>query len=231
MLLAASIAAAVYWTSPDDWRPWSLFASLLALALVGQFLSVRTGAVQIGPAFVSTALAMVLLGPAPAAVIAVSAVLAWSIKARTPAPLVFNNVVALTTYPVVGALLFKAFGDPGEEQIAELSTAAIVFGVYLLTNFLNFLLIVGYLCLRDRASLVAAIRRLYLPVVPWEVATGTLDRRHRARLPGGRPPRRGDALGDPHGLPLPARLGGRRPAPSATSCARRCRSSRRSTTA
>ncbi len=174
MLLAASIAGAAYWTTPDDWRPWSLFASLLALALVGQFLSVRTGAVQIGPAFVSTALAMVLLGPAPAALIAVSAVLAWSVKARTPAPLVLNNVVALTTYPVAGALLFKAFGDPGEEQIAQFSTAGIVFGVYLFTNFVNFLLIVGYLCVRDRASLVAAIRRLYLPVVPWEVATGTL---------------------------------------------------------
>ena len=164
----------MYWTTPDDWRPWGLFAALLGLALVGQFLSVRTGAVQIGPAFVATALAMALLGPAPAAVIAVSAVLAWSIKARTPGPLVFNNVVALTTYPVVGALLFKAFGDPGEEQTAQFSTAAIVFGIYLFTNFLNFLLIVGYLCLRDGASLVAAIRRLYLPVVPWEVATGTL---------------------------------------------------------
>ncbi len=129
---------------------------------------------QIGPAFIATALAMALLGPAPAAVIAVAAVLAWSIKARTPRPLVFNNVVALTTYPVVGALLFKALGDPGDEETAQFSTAAIVFGVYLATNFLNFLLIVGYLCLRDGTSLLAAIRRLYLPVVPWEVATGTL---------------------------------------------------------
>ena len=51
-----------------------------ALALVGQFLSVRTGTVQIGPAFIATALAMALLGPAPAAVIAVAAVLAWSIE-------------------------------------------------------------------------------------------------------------------------------------------------------
>ena len=174
MLLAGSIAAAVFYTQADDWEPLSLFVALLALALVGQFLSVRTGTVQIGPAFVATALAMALLGPAPAAVIAVAAVLAWSVKARTPGPLVFNNVVALTTYPVVGALLFKAFGDPGAEETAQFSTAAIVFGVYLFTNFLNFLLIVGYLCLRDGTSLLLAVRRLYLPVVPWEVATGTL---------------------------------------------------------
>ncbi len=173
-LLAAALAAAALWTSASDWEPWRLFASLLALALVGQFLSVRTGTVQIGPAFIATALAMALLGPAPAAVIAVAAVLAWSLKARTPAPLAFNNVVALTVYPVVGALVFKAAGDPGGAAAAELSTAAIVFVVYLATNFLNFVLIVGYLCARDRASLVDAARRLYLPLFPWEVATGAL---------------------------------------------------------
>jgi putative nucleotidyltransferase with HDIG domain len=174
VLLAAALAAAVLGTGAADWEPASLFVSLLALALVGQFLSLRTGTVQIGPAFIATALAMALLGPAPAAVIAVAAVLAWSVKARTPRALVFNNVVALTTYPVVGALLFEALGDPGADGTATFSTAALVFGVYLATNFLNFLLIVGYLCVRDGASLLGAVRRLYLPVIPWEVATGIL---------------------------------------------------------
>src|SRR5215212_1846809 len=112
------LAAAVLGTDSTDWQPASLFAALLALALVGQFLSLQTGTVQIGPAFIATALAMALLGPAPAAVIAVAAVLAWSAKARTPWSLVFNNVVALTTYPVAGALLFKALGDPGTDTDA-----------------------------------------------------------------------------------------------------------------
>ena len=174
LLLAAALVGAALGTDASDWEPLSLFAALLALALVGQFLSLQTGTVQIGPAFIATALAMALLGPAPAAVIAVAAVLAWSAKARTPWPLVFNNVVALTTYPVVGGMLFKALGDPGADAAASFGTAGIVFGVYLVTNFLNFLLIVGYLCLRDGASLLLAVRRLYLPVVPWEVATGAL---------------------------------------------------------
>jgi putative nucleotidyltransferase with HDIG domain len=173
-VLAAAVAGAVLGTDAADWEPASLFAALLALALVGQFLSLQTGTVQIGPAFIATALAMVLLGPAPAALIAVAAVLAYAAKARTPTQLVFNNVVALTTYPVAGALLIKALGDPGADDVATFSTAAIVFGVYLATNFLNFLLIVGYLCIRDRAGLIGAVRRLYLPVVPWEVATGVL---------------------------------------------------------
>ncbi|HTE60843.1 MAG TPA: HD domain-containing phosphohydrolase [Solirubrobacteraceae bacterium] len=174
VLLAAALVGAVLGTGTADWEPASLFVSLLALALVGQFLSLRTGTVQIGPAFIATALAMALLGPAPAAVIAVAAVLAWSVKARTPRTLVFNNVVALTTYPVAGALVFEALGDPGADEVATFSTAAIVFGVYLGTNFLNFLLIVGYLCVRDGSRLLSAVRRLYLPVIPWEVATGIL---------------------------------------------------------
>jgi putative nucleotidyltransferase with HDIG domain len=174
VLLAAALGGAAVGTEAADWEPLSLFASLLGLALVGQFLSLRTGSVQIGPAFIATALAMALLGPAPAAVIAVAAVLAWSAKARTPRPLVFNNIVALAAYPVAGGLLFKALGDPGAEETATFATAAIVFGVYLVTNFLNFLLIVGYLCVRDGAPLMHAVRRLYMPVVPWEVATGVL---------------------------------------------------------
>ena len=134
-LLAIAIAAAAASTEPGGWPPLSLFAALLALVLVGQFLSMRTGDVRIG----------------------------------MPWPLVVNNVVALTVYPVAGALLFDALGDPGDE-----STAAIVLAIYLAASFLNFLVIVGYLCVRDRTSLLEAVRSAYLPLFPWEVATGAL---------------------------------------------------------
>jgi putative nucleotidyltransferase with HDIG domain len=174
VLLAAVVAAALLSTSADDWQPWSLFFSLLGLAIVGEFLAVPTGQVHLGAAFIATAAAMALLGAAPAAVIAVSAVLVWSISNRRPAPLFFNNVVAHATYPVVGALIFQALGDPAKGDQAELSTAALVFVVYLALNFLNFVLIVGYLCARDGTSLLAEVRRTYLPVLPWEVATGTI---------------------------------------------------------
>jgi putative nucleotidyltransferase with HDIG domain len=180
-LLAVTLAAAAVWTTQDDWRPIGMFLALLALAVIGQFISVKTGNVQIGPAFIATALAMALLGPLPAAVIAVTAVMAWSLRAGTAPLLVLNNIVALTVYPVVGALLFKALGDPGAEEHARLATALIVFAVCVLTNMLNFALIVGYLCVRDTTgivepaqALVSAFKRLYMPVFPWEVATGTL---------------------------------------------------------
>jgi putative nucleotidyltransferase with HDIG domain len=173
-LLVFACAAAVATTETADWKPWSLFASLLALTVVAQFLSVRVGSVQLGPAFVPTALAMALLGPAPAAVIAAAALLAWSLKAGTPWALLFDNLVAVTTYTVAGGLLFAALGDPGHRDTAEASTALIVFGVYLVTNLLNFLLIVGYVRLRDRGTVGTALRRIYLPALPWEAVGGAL---------------------------------------------------------
>ena len=175
VLLVAAVTAAVLATDANDWRPFDLLASLFVLAVAGQFLAVQAAGVQIGPAFISTALAMVLLGPAPAAIIAVAAVLAWSVKSPPPSlELGFNNIVALTTYPVAGALLFQALGDPVESGASAGTVGATVFAVYLITNLLNFLLIVGYLCLRDGRSLFGAFVRVYLPVVPWEVATGAL---------------------------------------------------------
>jgi len=175
VLLVAAVTAAVLATDANDWRPFDLLASLFVLAVAGQFLAVQAAGVQIGPAFISTALAMVLLGPAPAAVIAVAAVLAWSVKSPPPSlELGFNNIVSLTTYPVAGALLFQALGDPVESGASAGTVGATVFAVYLITNLLNFLLIVGYVCLRNGRSLPSAFVRLYLPVVPWEVATGAL---------------------------------------------------------
>jgi putative nucleotidyltransferase with HDIG domain len=174
VLLALAVAAAVATSDASDWDEWGLFAALLGLALVGRFVTLPSGDARVGPAAVATALAMVLLGPAPAAAIAVAAVLAWSLTARSAWPVVLDNVTALTTCAVAGALLLQALGDPGAEQDALLSTALIVGAVYLATNLLNFLLIAGYVHLRDGASLLLGLRRLYLPALPWEVATGAL---------------------------------------------------------
>jgi putative nucleotidyltransferase with HDIG domain len=174
VLLVLSVGVAVATTGADDWHPLGLFASLLVLAIFGEFLAIRTGGVHIGPAFLATALGMALLGPAPAAVIAVLAMLGPVVRERTPGHLVLNNVVALTTYPVVGALLIEAISDPRTESEVGVATAVTVFVVCLLVNALNFALIVGYLTLLERTSFLRAVRTLYLPVVPWEVATALL---------------------------------------------------------
>ena len=174
VLLAAAVVAAVLGTTAADWKPAGLLAALLGLALVGQVVALRAGSGHIGPPLVATAVAMALLGPAPAAIVALSALAVHALATRTPFPLVYGNVVALTVYPVAGALALKALGDPGADPSASFSGAAIIVAVYLATSLLNFVLVVGVLCLRDGASLSAATRRLFVPVLPWELVGALL---------------------------------------------------------
>jgi len=174
VLLVVVVAVAVLDSDAADWRPLELFASLFALAVAGEFVSVRTGRIHIGPAFLAAALAWSLLGAAPAALIAVTAVSLWSLRNRTPPDLFLNNVVSHATCPVVGGLLIDALRDPTPATQADPVVAAVVFAVYLPVNLLEFVLVVGYLCLRDGGSFRDAYRRLYRPVVPWEITTAAV---------------------------------------------------------
>jgi putative nucleotidyltransferase with HDIG domain len=87
---------------------------------------------------------------------------------------VLNNIATYATFPLVGGVIIEAAGQPVASSAADFSAAALVCGVYLLTNLLNFTLIVGYVCLRDGRSLLEAFSRQYVPVFPLELATGII---------------------------------------------------------
>ena len=69
-LLVGSIVAGVVLSDADDWSPAALFALLLVVAVVSEAFRLRTRRFTISAAFLALALAMTLLGPAPAAVLA-----------------------------------------------------------------------------------------------------------------------------------------------------------------
>ena len=91
VLLAAAVVAAVLGTTATDWKPAGLLAALLGLALIGQVVALRAGSGHIGPPLVATAVAMALLGPAPAAIVALSALAVHALATRTPFPLVIDS--------------------------------------------------------------------------------------------------------------------------------------------
>jgi putative nucleotidyltransferase with HDIG domain len=174
VLLAGAGTVGVALSQAEDWRPVALVGSLLTLSVAGLWLSMRAGAVRISPSFLAIALAMSLLGPAPAAFIATVTILAWSLSQRTPWPLLLNNVATYATFPLAGGAIIEAFGQPEASSHADFAMAALICAVYLLTNVLNFALIVGYICVRDGRRLGDAFAALYVPVFPWELATGVM---------------------------------------------------------
>jgi putative nucleotidyltransferase with HDIG domain len=163
-LLGASVAGLVLSWRASDWDPIGLWVLLLVIALLSDFLAIRIASnARISASFVAIVLSMALLGPAPAAALGL---------ATTVPDLVFrgqNNddkladLAGWLAFPLIGGLVVRWSGVvPGE----SINFGLIVFGVFFLTNFLNFLFVFGPRCLKKGESFMAAIRAMFVPLVP-----------------------------------------------------------------
>ena len=177
VLLAAAVAAAVLATEPTTGGRSTCSPRCSCSRSAGQFLSVRTGSVRIGP---GVHLHGARHGPARprargvdrrrrgARLVAEVAARRWELG--------FNNIVALTTYPVVGALLFDALGSrraAARSSPQSRSRRPSSPSTCSRTSSTSSSSSATCACATARAC-ASAFVRLYLPVVPWEVATGAL---------------------------------------------------------
>src|SRR3954447_19116837 len=161
-VLTAAIVVAALTSTPADWEPLALVGLLLALALATDLFAVSYGGQRISGSFLALVLAMALLGPAPATAIGIASVLFDHLRARNPLPLLLANLTAFATFPLVGGLLIRwADVDPKSAAFPLL-----VFGVFMVTNVLNFAMIGGHQAIVTRTSLIGAFRRIFLPVLP-----------------------------------------------------------------
>jgi putative nucleotidyltransferase with HDIG domain len=173
-LLLAAIAGAVVLSSADDWRPVTLFLALLATGACGAGFQHEGKGFNVTTAFLAIVLGMVLLGPSPAAVIGVVAMLVNGWRRHARWRLIFTNVSTFATFPVLGGWMFEMFG--GERlQASEGSVyVLLILGVFMLTNLLNFLLIAVDVAVMDHQPVSRSLRYIYLPTVPTELAVGLL---------------------------------------------------------
>jgi putative nucleotidyltransferase with HDIG domain len=156
-----------------DWKPFALTGLLAALAIAGDLQTFRARRFRISASFPALVVAMALLGPAPAVVVGAACALVDAVFSRPRLDQLTSNVLAYTAPPLIGALLIQASGmDPGDPS--TLVPAVVVFGVYLLTSVLNFLLVAGHTALLARGGLRGMIRSEFLPVLPWEVCAAAV---------------------------------------------------------
>lgn len=169
-MLTAGLVAALTWDAAD-WQPVELGALLLVLAVSSEMLVMDVRGLRVSGAFLAIVLAMVLLGPAPAAAIGVVSTLIDAIASRRPWDKAANNVVTWAAFPLVGGLMFGAISDPSSTWF-PFSVAVLV--VFMTTNFLNFLMVATFHRARHGASVGDALRTAFAPVLPSEFATGLL---------------------------------------------------------
>ena len=107
-VLAAAVVVAVLTSDAADWQPATLVVLLFSLAVISDVLTVDFRGVRVSGSFLAIVLAMVLLGPAPAAAMGASASLIDAILSKRTWDRGLNNVVTWAVFPVVGGLMAES---------------------------------------------------------------------------------------------------------------------------
>jgi putative nucleotidyltransferase with HDIG domain len=183
ILLVGAIATAALTSRAEDWQPIQLVVLLMALALGGQRLSITLRGQQITTAFIALVLAMTLLGPAPAALFGIAAMIWASTSRRLPPASWLNNLATFAVFPVVGGLLVRLLvgtlvGNVHHPDAGEITDgvtfALVVFAVFMLMNVLNFVLIAVDNRVLEGRRLSSQMRDVLVPILPGQIAAGGL---------------------------------------------------------
>jgi putative nucleotidyltransferase with HDIG domain len=172
LLLVAVVIAAALLSTAEQWKPWELVGLLTVLVLGSDYMTLAARRFRISGAFLGLVLAMAVLGPAPATALGLAAAVVDALRSRTRGSELLSNIVTYATFPLAGALVLQWLqGTPLGDDV---SFAVAVLFVFVAANVLNFAMIAGHTVLIRGGSLLRMFRSVYLPVLPWELATASL---------------------------------------------------------
>jgi putative nucleotidyltransferase with HDIG domain len=173
--LVVAAAAAVALSSKADWEPIELVGLLLALVVGSDKMAVEIRNVRITGSFLAIVLAMALLGPAPAAAIGAVSSAVDAVIARRPLDNALMNIANYMIFPLVGGVMIDMTAGHVAPGMSGGLNFALLFGfVFMVTNFLNFSMVATFNRAKYGSPYFAAVRSVYLTVLPAEFATGLL---------------------------------------------------------
>ncbi len=177
-MLVGAVATAVVTYRAEDWQPIQLVVLLMALALGGQRLSINLRGQQITAAFIALVLAMTLLGPAPAALFGIAAMVLTSASRKLPPAAWLNNLATFAAFPVIGGLLTRALAGNVHHDVHHatqgIEFALVVVAVFVVTDSINFLLIALDNRILEGRRLSSQVRDVLVPILPGQVAAAAL---------------------------------------------------------
>jgi putative nucleotidyltransferase with HDIG domain len=179
LLLAGAVAVAVLTSRAEDWQPIQLVVLLMALALGGQRLSIVLRGQQITAAFIALVLAMTLLGPAPAVLFGIAAMVLTSATRRLPLTSWLTNLATFAVFPVVGGLLARALVGNIHHGIQHTTQGMTFFAldvvaVFVVTDSMNFLMIALDNWILEGRRLLGQVQDILVPILPGQIAAAAL---------------------------------------------------------
>jgi putative nucleotidyltransferase with HDIG domain len=173
--VAALCAGAFIAFSGLDWHSLDvpLLLALAACAVASDLQAMRTGAakVRISGSFLALIIAMVFLGPAPAAVLGLIAVAVGWFGSREEPHYLLSNLAAYCWFPFVGAQAFAAARDGLSLQPSDPAYYLLVFALFFVSLALNFAWVALYSSHMTGEPIVQMTRRVLPPVLPSELVS------------------------------------------------------------
>ncbi|WCB96053.1 hypothetical protein DSM104299_04807 [Baekduia alba] len=171
VLLTTSLVVVVATSRISDWQPITLVLFLAGIAIASDVMAIETKTLRMTGSFIALVLAMALLGPGPAVAIGLLTIAIAALRDKTGPMVVFTNVVAYATFPLIGGLAVRVL-DIGSADGATFALAvSAVFGV---VNIVNFLMIAIPLGQGSGRSIWTDLRRVYVPILPSEALAAAL---------------------------------------------------------
>jgi putative nucleotidyltransferase with HDIG domain len=173
--LVAAVAVAI-WANRDSNWDLALFAVLLASSVVGDLtaLDAPSRAGKISSSFLAIFVAIVLLGPTPAATIGVTTIVVGWLRWRYSRLFLLSNLVAYAWFPLVSGIAFYAtLRATGTAQGAG-GFYLLVLALFAIALLLNYTITVGYRSYVERTGLFRQLARTLVPVLPSELIAGLI---------------------------------------------------------
>jgi putative nucleotidyltransferase with HDIG domain len=176
-LLLATIGGVVASTRAADWRPLWLFFTLAALGVLGDQVHVRTGRIRLSAGLTIVALAMGLLGPAPAVAIAFASCVIDAV--RTDGPRLHGRRLALiwnlgmNAGVLLGAVAIRAAMDAGVKRGSVGFALVMVAGISV-ANVVNIVLAAIWIRVNAGTPVSVQVRNSVTVVLPWIAAPNVL---------------------------------------------------------
>jgi putative nucleotidyltransferase with HDIG domain len=166
------VAVAVVLSSrAEDWQPIALLPLLFGIAVLGDQYEVECkNRVRVVGSLPAHVLAAVLLGPAPAALVAIAATLTEQLFNREKPWRALVNLVVYGTFPLAVGLGVNAFGD----GLASGPFVLLVTAAFLAASALNFWLVALAGRIYHGVAIAASFRSAYRPVVSAHLAHALL---------------------------------------------------------
>jgi putative nucleotidyltransferase with HDIG domain len=172
-LLLATTGGAIASTRTADWRPLWLFFTLAALGVLGDQVHVRTGRIRLSAGLTIVALAMGLLGPAPAVTIAYASCVIDAIRTDGPRlqgrrlALIWN--LGMNAGVLLGAVGIRAAMDAGVKRGSVGFALVMVAGISV-ANVVNIILAAIWIRVHAGTPVSAQVRSSVTVVLPWIAA-------------------------------------------------------------